>query len=68
MSHLTSTLIEEIKNAPEAVQQEVFDFLEFLKSREAARIDGRESLLPLAHSSWAADWDTAEEDEAWRNL
>lgn len=26
------------------------------------------SLLPLAATAWAQDWDSAEEDEAWRDL
>ena len=26
------------------------------------------SLLPLAATAWSQDWDTAEEDEAWRDL
>jgi hypothetical protein len=68
MSSLTQSLIEEIKTAPEAVQREVFDFLVFLKSRESARDDGREDLLPLAQSAWGTDWNTPEEDEAWRDL
>ncbi|MBI4662728.1 MAG: DUF2281 domain-containing protein [Verrucomicrobia bacterium] len=68
MSTLTKTLIEEIQSAPETVQREVFDFLVFLKSKEAARHEGREDLLPLAQTAWAADWNTPEEDEAWRNL
>ena len=68
MSTLTKTLIAEIKNAPEAVQQEVFDFLVFLKSRQKTHAEGRENLLALAQTAWAADWDTPEEDEAWRDL
>lgn len=28
----------------------------------------RASLLPLAATAWSQDWDTAEEDEAWRDL
>ena len=68
MSTLTQTLIEEIKSAPEAVQREVFDFLAFLKAREITRSEARENLLPLAQTAWAADWDTPEEDEAWRDL
>lgn len=67
MSTLTQTLIAEIQTAPETVQREVLDFLEFLKGRQALG-EGRESLLPLAHSAWAADWNTPEEDEAWRDL
>ena len=68
MSIVTESLIEEIKAVPEIVQREVFDFLIFLKNRQATRADGTENLLPLAQCSWAADWDTPEEDEAWRDL
>ena len=68
MSTLTKTLIEEIKNAPEIVQREVFDFLAFLKARQSAQPEGGENLLPLAQTAWAADWNTPEEDEAWRDL
>jgi hypothetical protein len=64
MSGLTQTLIEEIKAAPEPLQREVFDFLVFLKSRQ----EGRENLLALAETAWASDWNTPEEDEAWRDL
>ena len=49
-------------------RREVFDFLVFLKSRQAAREEGREDLRPLAQTAWAADWNTPEEDEAWRDL
>lgn len=68
MSTLTKTLIAEIKSAPETVQREVLDFLAFLKARQLAQAEGRENLLPLAQTTWAADWNTPEEDEAWRDL
>lgn len=68
MSDLTLALIKEIQSAPEPVRREVFDFLVFLKSRQADRQEGREDLMPLAESAWAADWNTPEEDEAWRDL
>ena len=68
MNGATETLIEEIKTAPESVQREVLDFLMFLKARLDARAEGTEDLLPLAHAAWAADWNTLEEDEAWRDL
>jgi hypothetical protein len=68
VSALTETLIDEIKSAPDEVQREVFDFLVFLKSQQGGRGAGHEDLLPLAQSAWAADWDTPEEDAAWRNL
>ncbi len=66
MSSLTQTLIEEIKTAPETVQREVFDFLTFLKARQIAHTEGQENLLPLAQATWSADWNTPQEDEAWR--
>jgi hypothetical protein len=68
MSTLTETLVREIETAPEPMQQEVFDFLLFLKARELAAREGCEDLLPLAQSAWTADWDAPEEDEAWHDL
>lgn len=65
---MTEAIIEEIKDAPQGVQREVFDFLVFLKSRQAAQGEAAADLLPLAQTAWAADWDSPEEDEAWRDL
>jgi len=70
MSPLTKSLLEELEHAPESVQREVLAFLRYLRARGGGG-DGSEdvhALLPLAESAWAADWDTPEEDEAWRNL
>jgi hypothetical protein len=67
MSNLTHHLIEEIKSAPEPLQREVLDFLVFLKNRQA-QTDADDDLLPLAQTAWAADWDNAQEGEAWRDL
>lgn len=69
MSLLTQTLLTEIESAPEPVQQEVLDFVVFLKMRSGAAAEGVESLLPLAGRAWDADdWNTPEEDAAWRDL
>lgn len=68
MSALTQTLIEEIKSAPETVQHEVLDFVVFLKARQTSRNECSDNLLPLAESAWGPDWDTPEEDAAWRDL
>ena len=37
-------------------------------SQAAVDEAARASLLPLAATAWSQDWDTAEEDEAWRDL
>ena len=58
----------EIESAPEGVQREVLDFVVFLKSRGSAVVEGAESLLPLAGRAWEADWNSPEEDAAWRDL
>ena len=68
MSTLTQTLFAEIESAPEPVQKEVLDFLVFLKTRGSAAPEGTENLLPLAGSAWASDWNSPEEDAAWRDL
>jgi hypothetical protein len=68
MSTLTKTLIEEIQSAPEAIQREVFDFLVFLKTRQDSRVEECADLLPLAHTAWSTDWNSPQEDEAWRDL
>jgi hypothetical protein len=66
MSPITTSLVEELKHAPESVQREVLAFPRHLRARGAGS-DGSEdvhALLPLAESAWAADWDTPEEDDA----
>lgn len=68
MSSLTRALIDEIKNTPEPLQKELLDYLTLLKSHHGTKHEGKEDLLPLAQSAWASDWDSLEEDEAWRDL
>jgi uncharacterized protein (DUF2267 family) len=54
----------------ESVQREVLTFLRHLRAR-CAGSDGSEdahALPPLTESAWAANWDTPEEDDAWRSL
>lgn len=70
MSPLTKSLIEELQRAPESVQLEVLAIIR----RRAAELeaglqpDDTGNLSLLAESAWKADWDTAAEDEAWRDL
>lgn len=70
MSPLTKSLIEELQRAPESVQLEVLAIIR----RRAAELevglqpDDTRNLSLLAESAWNADWDTAAEDEAWRDL
>lgn len=58
-------IIREIEETPEAILEEILDFLLFLKSKHQ-----REKLdtCVLSESSLVKDWLTPEEDEAWRDL
>ena len=55
---------KEVENLPEALKQEVYDFVRFLREKSDNGFDG----LLLSQSALAKDWDTPEEDAAWANL
>jgi len=61
-------LSKEINTAPENLLKEVYDFLLFLKAK---RVNAGESKIQTHFASekvLSRDWDTPEEDEAWKNL
>lgn len=60
-------LSEEIKNIPEAILNELYDYLLFLKYKKSEKKDN----FPIHTASekvLSREWDTPEEDEAWKNL
>ena len=62
----TRELIErELAELPEPLQQEVYDFVRFLRSR---RDEERFNGLLVSESALAKDWNTPEEDKAWSSL
>jgi hypothetical protein len=58
-------LLQEIPRTPEPVLTELYQYLQFLKSRQAEETFPG---LALSHEALAKDWDTPEEDAAWANL
>ena len=56
---------KEVANLPAPLQQEVYDFVRFLRSKNDG--DSFNGLL-LSESALAKDWNTPEEDAAWANL
>lgn len=58
-------LAKEIEDIPEAILEEVLDFVQFLKRKRSQ--EQLETIL-LSESSLKKDWLSAEEDEAWENL
>ena len=62
----TLELIErELAELPETLQREVYDFVRFLRLKSG---DDPFNGLLLSESALAKDWNTPEEDEAWRSL
>jgi hypothetical protein len=62
----TWELIEkELSSLPEPQQQEVYDFVRFLRLKQDE--EGFNGLL-LSESSLAKKWETPEEDKAWSSL
>ena len=61
----TRELIErEIADLPEPLQQEVFNFVRSLRTKQNDSFNG----LILSETALAKDWNTPEEDAAWANL
>jgi len=58
-------LIKELKTLSEPLIEEVWDFIQFLKSKDFTQ--KLETSL-LSESSLAKDWLRPEEDEAWQDL
>ena len=56
---------QELEVLPEPLQQEVYDFVRFLKSRSEE--ESPHGLL-LSETVLARDWNTPEEDAAWAGL
>jgi len=66
MTHSTQEITAKISTLPEPMQQEVFDFIEFMHAKIA-----RPALPPiynpalLSEQALAVDWNRPEEDDAW---
>ena len=66
-------LRQESETLPETLLQEVLDFTRFLKATRlpALKLETDDDKLPpidWGKTGWAANWDGAEEDEAWKDL
>ncbi len=58
-------LLNEIEEVPEALLQEILDFIHFLKAKV---IKERLDTAIASESSLKKDWLRPEEDEAWQDL
>jgi hypothetical protein len=58
-------LLYKIDTLPAECLGEVIDFVEYIKRKQLKKIP---ETMFLSEASLAREWDTPEEDEAWRNL
>ncbi len=58
-------ILKEIEHVPDALLEEVVDFLRFLKTK---MIKEKYEITVASESSLKKDWLRPEEDEAWQDL
>ncbi len=59
------TIISELNNLPEALIDEILDYINFLKNRS---LKEKMKLSLMSEPSLSKDWLKPEEDKAWRDL
>ena len=62
---INELIVNEIQKVPEAVLEEVLDFIRFL---EIKMLEKKAENAALSESSLKKDWLKPEEDTAWQNL
>jgi len=67
MTRSIQELTAKISALPEPMQQEVFDFVEFMHTKAARQssLSAKHEPALLSEQALAADWNRPEEDEAW---
>ena len=66
MEKLLSEITAHSQKLPEEVQQEILDFIKFKELKLAEQREKFDAAI-LSESS-LSDWDSPEEDEAWKNF
>lgn len=61
-------LSNEIKNVPESLLKELYDFLLFLKQKKASSPHEEIVTHQASEKVLSREWDSPQEDEAWKNL
>jgi len=66
MTHSIQEITAKISALPEPMQQEVFDFIEFIQTKVARQaLQSKYESALLSEQALATDWNRPEEDEAW---
>ena len=59
------TVIDEIKQMPDQIVEEILDFVKFLKTKS---MNEKLEITIASESSLQKDWLKPEEDKSWQNL
>ncbi len=66
MTHSIQEIIAKISALPEPMQQEVFDFIEFMHAKVTHQtLPSKNESALLSEQALVADWNLPEEDSAW---
>ena len=66
MTHSIQEITAKISTLPEPMQQQVFDFIEFMHTNVVRQaLASRHEPALLSEQALAVDWNRPEEDEAW---
>jgi len=66
MKHSIQEITSKINAAPESIQQEALDFIEFMDVKVARQtLVSKHGPALLSEQALATDWNRPEEDEAW---
>lgn len=66
MTHSIQEITANISALPEPMQQEVFDFIEFMQAKVARQtLPSKHEPALLSEQVLAVDWNRPEEDETW---
>jgi hypothetical protein len=67
MKHSIQEITAKISALPESMQEEVFDFVEFMHAKVVRQVlpPSKNEPALLSEQELATDWNRPEEDEAW---
>jgi hypothetical protein len=69
MTHSIEEITAKVSALPEPMQQEVFDFVEFMQAKVSRqKLSSSHEAALLSEQALATDWNRSEEDEAWMTI
>lgn len=61
-------LIRELEQMPDNLLDEVGNYVQYLLMKQRTTAEKASFELDLSKTAWAKNWDSKDEDEAWKDL